>query len=366
MKTRNLITSFALIWAFTLTAQNTSIIDNNFEQALINLGYDDVIDGQVVTSNISNITSLNISSSGISDLSGLEDFKVLEFLNCSKNQLTVLDLSQNKALTDLICFDNQITSLDLNHLKSLDFLSCGRNQITSLDLSQNTVLSKLLCFANRLTELDLSNNTLLTQLLCEYNQLTTLDLSKNIELIDLFCVENQLISLDVTKNIKLKLFDCSDNKLSYIDLSNKTMLTYLNCYFNQLTSLDVTQSINLDRLFCNGNNLTCIKVNQVQLAGIPENWTKDNEANYSLDCSSLSINSFNSNQVKLWPNPVKNIININGANEGSNFSIYNIIGKEVLTRKLTNKVDISMLENGVYFMRLTDKDKISIYKIIKN
>jgi hypothetical protein len=212
----------------------------------------------------------------------------------------------------------------------------------------------------------LSNNTLLTQLLCEYNQLTTLNLSDNTELLDLFCTENQLVSLNVTNNTKLKLFDCSGNKLSYIDLSKKTMLTHLNCYFNQLTSLDVTQNINLDRLFCNSNNLTCIKVNQVQLAGIPGNWTKDNEANYSLDCSSLSINSFNSNQVKIWPNPVKNILNINGANEGSNFSIYNIFGKELFTRKLTHEVDISMLENGVYFMSFNDKRKTLIYKIIKN
>ena len=47
-----------LVLYFTLAvqiglAQNTYVPDNNFEQALIDLGYDDVLDDSVPTANIS-------------------------------------------------------------------------------------------------------------------------------------------------------------------------------------------------------------------------------------------------------------------------------------------------------------------------
>ena len=47
-----LILYFALAVQIGL-AQNTYVPDNNFEQALIDLGYDDVLDDSVPTANIS-------------------------------------------------------------------------------------------------------------------------------------------------------------------------------------------------------------------------------------------------------------------------------------------------------------------------
>ena len=39
----------------------------------------------------------------ISDLTGIEDFSALTYLDCRSNQLTNLDVSFNDALTDLRC-----------------------------------------------------------------------------------------------------------------------------------------------------------------------------------------------------------------------------------------------------------------------
>tara|TARA_B110000902_G_scaffold210182_1_gene240253 strand:+ start:1318 stop:1908 length:591 start_codon:yes stop_codon:yes gene_type:complete len=87
--------------------KNTAIPDRNFEQALIDLGYDDVIDGQVLTANINTIDSLFIVEKNISDLTGIEAFTALTYLDCLDNQLTNLDVSKNTALTYLDCLDNQ-------------------------------------------------------------------------------------------------------------------------------------------------------------------------------------------------------------------------------------------------------------------
>ena len=63
----------SLLWLCSLWSQGqtTSIPDANFEQALIDLGYDDKLDGGVLTANVSGVTSLDVSSKSISDLATL-------------------------------------------------------------------------------------------------------------------------------------------------------------------------------------------------------------------------------------------------------------------------------------------------------
>ena len=61
-------------------SQYTAIPDENFEQALIDLGYDDINDGKVLTENINTVDSLKIHSRVIEDLTGIEAFTFLKSL----------------------------------------------------------------------------------------------------------------------------------------------------------------------------------------------------------------------------------------------------------------------------------------------
>ena len=61
-------------------AQYTYVPDDNFEQRLITLGYDNILDDSVLTSNINSITTLYVNSLNISDLTGIEDFTALTVL----------------------------------------------------------------------------------------------------------------------------------------------------------------------------------------------------------------------------------------------------------------------------------------------
>ncbi|MGB5322401.1 InlB B-repeat-containing protein, partial [Lutimonas sp.] len=56
-----------------INTDKTSIPDDHFEQALIDLGYDDQLDGYASTQVISRIEEMDISNRNIQDLSGLED-----------------------------------------------------------------------------------------------------------------------------------------------------------------------------------------------------------------------------------------------------------------------------------------------------
>ncbi len=139
--------------------QQTYVPDNNFEQRLINLGYDNVLDDYVNTANINTLTFLNVSNSNISDLTGIEAFIALDTLYCYYNQLTSLNVSQNTALIVLNCSDNQLTSLDVSQNTALTGLGCESNQLTSLNVRNgNNTNFGFFAFGNpNLTCIDVDN-----------------------------------------------------------------------------------------------------------------------------------------------------------------------------------------------------------------
>ena len=71
------------------------------------------MDDYVPTANINSITSLNVSSQNISDLTGIEDFTSLITLWCHTNQLTSIDISSNTGLTELRIYSNQLAIIQL-------------------------------------------------------------------------------------------------------------------------------------------------------------------------------------------------------------------------------------------------------------
>jgi hypothetical protein len=275
-------------------AQSTYVPDDNFEQALINLGYDNVLDDYVLTAYINTVTSLLVAGQNITDLTGIEDFISLTTLNCYSNQLTTLDVSSNIALTTLYCRTNQLTSLDVSSNTALTYLDCNYNQLTTLDVSTNTALTYLECSSNQLTTLGVSGTTALTTLWCSENQLTTLDVSNNTALTKLWCSENQLTTLDVSSNTALDELICRYNQLITLDVSSNITLDTLICgHQQQLTTLDLRNGNNTNLQIVSANNcpnLYCINVDDVAWA--TANWTVangniDSWANFSNNCAAV-------------------------------------------------------------------------------
>ena len=124
---------------FQLIAQNTFIPDDAFEQELINLGLDVVPDDSVLTANIDTVIYLYIPNSGISDLTGIEDFIALTELFCHSNQIDSLDLSNNTQLIEVNCNDNQLVSIDVRNGNNLDlwyFTSTGNPALNCIDVDE--------------------------------------------------------------------------------------------------------------------------------------------------------------------------------------------------------------------------------------
>ena len=89
----------------------------------------------------------------ISDLTGIEAFVNLDTLNCLRNKLTRLDLSNNTYIRYLDLSANDITNLNISKNYNLEYLDCGAefamgsrdpgNSLTRLDVSTNIDLKEL-------------------------------------------------------------------------------------------------------------------------------------------------------------------------------------------------------------------------------
>lgn len=207
--------------------------DANFRKALAaELG---ISEGGVISKEMIAATKeLRVYSKSISDLTGIDYFTALTWLDCHSNKLTSLSISGCTNLNFLDCTSNSLTSLDLSGCTALKTLNCSFNSITSLNLSKNTALEKIRCYDNQITSLDVSKNTELSILEIYDNQLTSLDVSKNTELTYLWCYGNQLTSLNVSKNTALVKLACALNHLTELDVTKNTELTWLLCYGNQI------------------------------------------------------------------------------------------------------------------------------------
>ena len=70
------------------------------------------------------------------------------------------------------------------------------------------------------------------------------------------------------------------------------------------------------------------------------------------------------NNINVYPNPTKDIINIVFENKEVTVEIYDISGKKILRTK-DSKIDISHYTNGVYLLKLISNEQTKVQKIIK-
>ncbi|MFV8464565.1 T9SS type B sorting domain-containing protein [Flavobacterium sp. LB1P62] len=159
-------------------AQYTAIPDVNFEKALINKGFDDIIDKRVLTANISTISAISVHDLNIFDLTGIQDFVSLTYLSCGGNPFTSLDISKNTFLTEFGCIGSLLTTIDFSKNISLTKISIYNSKLKDIDISKNIDLQILLCNNNNLAIANLKNRN--------NTKLTTLDLTQNKNLI---CIE---------------------------------------------------------------------------------------------------------------------------------------------------------------------------------
>ena len=328
MKTLNQILTLLIILTSTITSRNTCAQDITFTDPhlkavlVANHQVNTNGDGEIQKAEATAFSGLlDISSSTIFNLSGIEYFTGIISLDCSNNDIVDLKLSSNISLMHLNCSYNKLCSLDIKNCTELMSVDCSSNTISNVNLAFNTLLNRFSCQKNELTTIDLRNNPDLQQLNCSYNKLNYLDVSQNSNIISINCANNHLTDLNIANsnnnNIPTALFDATHN------------------------------------------NLYCIKVDDVSHAN--QNWnTKiDMFSYFSNSCTVLGLEDEleTFEELTVYPNPADEMLTIDLGETHQNVtvSIYNAIGKLVLTRNYDEiqKANINLdISSGLYVVTI--------------
>src|SRR5690554_4972472 len=303
---------FFIAVSYKATAQITYIPDPAFEQALISLNIDSdgIINGQVLTSDVQNVTILEIyNGAPIIDLTGIQDFIALEEFSLSYSNLTEIDISQNL-------------------------------QLKILNISQNL-----------LTEIDISNNILLEELYCGNPT-------------DDVWPQNEIVHLDLSQNPNIQIL-WAENMFSLLDgginLANGNNETAM--HINVLRSgMDWTDDTPI-----------CIQVDDAQTAINGESpysdWTVIGGHFYSEKACALSISGFEKNEISIYPNPASDSVILENLEGNTSINILDFTGKRIYTTQTVHKdlqLDLTDFIKGIYLVQVISRDKTMVKKLVVN
>ncbi len=357
----------------------TSVPDPVFEQKLIDLGYDPcgLLNGFIPTNNINTVTTLDLfNGTGITNLTGIEDFTALEvlFLNGANLSSNGINLSSNTQLKTLTLNAN-LTSLDLSQNVNLQDLSLGdiigTNDIGVLNLSVNINLQSLNCALSGITSLILPATNTLTNIDCRNNSINSLDLSVIPNLQYLTASNNTLIDLGTNSNNSVQKLDLKNNSFTGLNLSNFSQLKDIDCSNNQLECLNLKNGINnqfINVKTQNNFNLTCIEVDDSTYSTNNPIWNMgiDSWSSFNVDCAgnciTADLTEILPRELKIYPNPSMGfVINVEVGDEiiGKKYKIIDFKGDELLNGIIhlsTEKIDLTGLTVGIYLIQIEGID----------
>ncbi|WP_418511258.1 T9SS type A sorting domain-containing protein [Corallibacter sp.] len=266
IKVQNVLALFVFCMLYTHAfSQSTAIADSNFEQALVYMNIDtNGMTGDILNCDAENVLSLNLYNKDISDLTGIEAFVDLKTLNADYNNLTNINLSQNRDLEYIDVDNNALTTIDVSSNLDLHELHVSSNYLSSIDVSHNSELKSLTCSINNISTIDVSHNSELEVLWCYSNNLNTLTVSNNASLSSLICGQNNLSVLNITNNSNLKTISCASTGISELNIVNNPELEYLDCSNNSISNLNLNTNTQLKRVLASNNNLTAIDVSNLE------------------------------------------------------------------------------------------------------
>lgn len=89
---------------------------------------------------------------------------------------------------------------------------------------------------------------------------------------------------------------------------------------------------------------------------------------YSVNVGSLGTTESVKGNVKFYPNPVQDVLNLEADANVKNITVYDISGKLMMSKKLNsakNQVNVSALLPGVYIVNAELENGVKTFKIIK-
>ena len=158
--------------------------------------------------------------------------------------------------------------------------------------------------------------------------------------------------------------------MSFMFLSSLSITNYDNTLigWNTLDTAAGETQIPTNITFGGGNSKYCngeaARTNLIDTYG----WTIT-DGNLDSNCSTLSIDNFDTSEIVLYPNPVATSFTVKGLdNDTYNLQIINLQGQVLKTLEYTNgkPVAIEELANGVYIVKVQSDQNTKTVRIIKS
>jgi len=159
-------------------------------------------------------------------------------------------------------------------------------------------------------------------------------------------------ALTVNNNYIYILGDYSDqDKIEVLDTNDMSFRFLKN---NMIDRRHFDAEIINDKLYIVGGNTTSnlnSSLNSIQFSKINSTLSIDNQ-------------NFKDNLL-FYPNPVDDKLFIQGLQKEAKVSIYNILGKLVLSKTTSSEIDVNNLKSGLYIIKITEIRGESVRKFIK-
>ena len=114
-----------------------------------------------------------------------------------------------------------------------------------------------------------------------------------------------------------------------------------------------------------GNTLELIEPNLDN--SLPENWDciNENGSPYAINSEQLFVDDNELSLIKLYPNPVNSSLYIRGIEGDYNIDVYTLLGQLVLSINNSNEIDMSLFKQGVYMIKIWNKNTSTVKRILK-
>ena len=296
------------------------------------------------------------------------------FSTLSYSQLTDANFQQaiNACLStnpeDGMCSDSEYGAMpdwDVSKVTDMDRAFDGRDvfnvDISNWDVGNVTNMSSMFInatsFNQPLNNWNVSNVTNMFQMFTTasvFNQdLNSWDVSSVTNMSSMFfyatSFNQSLNNWDISSVINMQ------EMFSYSSLSTDNYDGVLNSWSQQ----DVISGVILRAIgvnYCNGEDA---RQNLIDTYG----WIITDDG---LDCATAGVDDQNQLDISIYPNPTSDIIYIDGNYSQLKAVVYDILGKQVMNEPITDHIDISQLDKGVYILKLSDGVKLTTQRILKN
>ena len=362
----------------------TGLANLNIINGYLHISYNDVLTDLTGLNNLVSVGDIGVTiahNNSLINLTGLESLTSTTFFSISHNNSLVslvglnnlsnisanayLSISANNNLANLVGLENltyiegsiAITDndslLNLEGLNQLDSIGGGLHFSRNYNLEEILALSNLQSLGQSLILRENYNLSSLTGLLNLNSIGSDLEIKKCNTLYSLYGLES-LISIGG----RLDIYENNDlESLNGIENIAEESITDLKITFNPILSLCEVTSI-CEYIFSpNGD---------IEVHSNSPGCNNSQEIEYACTVGEQEIK--NESAPLIYPTPAKNNIYISTI-IGSRFhdiTIFNRLGQKVISKTLiSNKIDISNLEPGIYIIELASKKQIIREKLMK-